>query len=83
MMFAGAAAGGVRTFAAPVSEADETELFPIYERGKVGYIDRTGRIVIEPRFDLGCGEFRGSFADKNFFSAGLAAVAECRGSYQL
>ncbi|NJL42748.1 MAG: WG repeat-containing protein, partial [Pseudanabaena sp. SU_2_4] len=28
-----------------------TRLFPIYENGKIGFIDRTGRITIEPRFD--------------------------------
>jgi hypothetical protein len=81
LMFACAEAGGGRTAGAHASaQADETELFPIYVRGKVGYIDRTGRIAIEPRFDLGHGEFRGSFAERNFFSVGLAAVAECRDS---
>jgi WG containing repeat len=28
-----------------------TRLFPIYESGKIGFIDRTGKITIEPRFD--------------------------------
>ncbi|HEV2801935.1 MAG TPA: WG repeat-containing protein [Pyrinomonadaceae bacterium] len=80
MMFAGAAFAAGRTFPAPATEEDETELFPIYERGKVGYIDRTGKIVIEPRFDFGDVEFRGSFTDKHFFSMELAAVAECSGA---
>ena len=26
-------------------------MFPIYERGKIGYIDRIGEIVIEPQLD--------------------------------
>lgn len=38
-------------------------LFPIREDGKVGYIDSTGRVVIEPRFDTDLP-----------FSEGLAAV---------
>ncbi|HET8540318.1 MAG TPA: WG repeat-containing protein [Anaeromyxobacter sp.] len=39
-------------------------LFPVLERGKWGYIDRTGRVVISPRFDAA-----GRFSD------GLAPVA--------
>jgi hypothetical protein len=63
LRFAGAATGGVQTFASHTSEADDTELFPIYEHGKVGYINHRGRIVIEPQFDSE-GYFRNGLASQ-------------------
>jgi hypothetical protein len=44
-------------------EEESSELFPICKDKKWGYIDRTGKVVIEPQFD---------FADR--FSEGLAAI---------
>ena len=36
--------------------AAQGRLFPIFENGKAGYIDRTGKVIIKPTFDEG-GEF--------------------------
>ena len=40
------------------------DLFPVKQNGKYGYIDKTGKVIIEPRFD---------FADK--FYEGFARVS--------
>ena len=39
----------------------EKHLFQIYENGKIGFIDSTGKVVIEPKF-LSAGEFSESLA---------------------
>jgi hypothetical protein len=38
--------------------------FPVYVKGKAGYIDRTGKIVLEPQFD-----------EASYFSEGMARVS--------
>jgi hypothetical protein len=38
-------------------------LFPISQKSQTGYIDRTGKIIIKPQYDLGCN-----------FAEGLARV---------
>lgn len=50
--------------AAAVGGADSGRLFRIVEGGKYGFIDRKGRVVVEPRFD-----------DAEEFSEGLALVS--------
>lgn len=63
-------------------EPDEPDLFPIYERGKIGYVDRAGKTVIEPQFDFGKNPFRGHFLERDFFHVGLAAASICKGEKQ-
>lgn len=46
-MFASTFAGN-----AAIQTHDPGKLFPIFQNGKVGYLDATGRIVIAPKFDL-------------------------------
>lgn len=48
-----------------------SRLFPVTRGGKVGYIDRTGRLVIAPRYG-------GPGAP---FSEGLAVVRDSKGDY--
>jgi hypothetical protein len=48
---------------AMAQEEESSELFPMRQKEKWGYIDRTGKVVIEPQFD---------FADR--FSEELAAI---------
>jgi len=47
----------------PESKSEEGSLYPVMVNGKWGYIDKTGKIVIDPQFD-------GAYN----FSEGLAAV---------
>ena len=47
----------------PCFSQNDNDLFTIYENGKWGYIDKTGKVIIEPKFD--------EAAD---FSEGLARV---------
>lgn len=42
---------------------ESSGLFPVYQNGKRGYIDKTGKIVINPQFD-----------DARHFTEGLASV---------
>src|SRR5437870_4220692 len=65
----------------PISRAqnaDDKQLFPILENNKIGYIDKSGKIVIAPQFD------RGFVVEGNFksveFSEGLA-VANVKGKW--
>lgn len=58
------------------------ELFPIYERGKVGYIDRTGKKVIEPQVGFSKKVFGGYFTEREFFHEDLAVAAVCRAAPQ-
>ena len=41
-----------------------TELFPVKQNGKYGYMDRTGKIVMNPQF-----------GEAGYFSEGLACVS--------
>ncbi len=45
-------------------QSESGELYPIVQGGKEGYIDRTGRIVVEPQFDIAY-----------YFSEGLGLIA--------
>ena len=47
---------------------DGEEYFPVREKGKIGFMDKTGKIVISPQFDSTLNE------DGVTFSEGLAAV---------
>lgn len=47
---------------------DGEDYFPIYQNGKIGFIDKAGKIVISPQFDSTL------TADGRTFSEGLAAV---------
>ncbi|MFA5794784.1 MAG: WG repeat-containing protein [Candidatus Brocadiia bacterium] len=49
--------------AKPDKTSEEVHLFPVPQNGKYGYMDKTGKIVIEPMFDYAAG-----------FSDGMAAV---------
>jgi hypothetical protein len=57
-------------------------LFPIYEDGKVGYIDITGKKVIEPRLDAEGNFNQLSFPPARFFHEGVAVAASCSGKDQ-
>src|SRR5947209_1542723 len=54
-----------------VNKAKQNGLFVVIQNDKRGYIDRTGRIVIAPRF-----------GGANDFSEGLAVVAFYEGGYK-
>lgn len=49
---------------AAAQEFKSDNWFPVYVNGKAGYIDRTGKIVLEPKFD-----------GASYFSEGLARVS--------
>lgn len=49
---------------ASAQEFNSDNWFPVYVNGKAGYIDRTGKIVLEPKFD-----------GASYFSEGLARVS--------
>jgi hypothetical protein len=51
-----------------LASAQDLDLFPVRQAGKVGFIDSTGKIVISPRFDSAL------TANDVTFSEGLAAV---------
>ena len=53
--------------AAAISQ-DGEDYFPVRENGKIGFMDKTGKIVISPQFDSTLSE------DGVIFSEGLAAV---------
>lgn len=53
---------GAQKIAAQEYQSDNW--FPVYVNGKAGYIDRTGKIVLEPQFD-----------GASYFSEGLARVS--------
>lgn len=57
---------------------EERELFPISFKSKVGYIDVTGRVVIEPKFPHfpSGGEVNGHFDDEQYFKEGLVLASD-------
>jgi len=55
-------------------DANERELFPMIVDGKLGYIDVTGKVVIEPKFHVN--DVNGYFHDESYFKGGLAIVSE-------
>src|SRR5687768_13947548 len=63
-------------------------LFSINVKGKVGYIDRAGKVVIEPQFKEPCGEFSGGVSSyakdqwtHGFIDAKGAILVEAQFSY--
>ncbi len=72
--------------AAPASGAETGEtkaetkaLFPVIKQGRYGFIDRTGKIVIEPRFEGAGGFFEGRARWPK--SAGILATSIERGKW--
>lgn len=57
-------------------------LFPIYERGKIGYIDSTGKKIIEPSLDAEGEFYQDNFTPAQYFREGVAVAARCPGSKQ-
>lgn len=61
--FALAAAGAQRSPGGAEASGEGGRLYPVHVNGKWGYVDRTGKIVIEPRYD-----------NEAFFSDGVTVV---------
>lgn len=66
-LFVGCALSLLVSCAAVVGDSGE-DYFPITQNGKLGFINKTGKIVISPQFDSGVREEGGSFSE------GLTAV---------
>ncbi len=47
-----------------LGQGKSRELYPIVQGGKEGYIDRNGRIIVEPQFDIAY-----------YFSEGIGLIA--------
>ncbi len=54
---------------------DDIFLLPITKNGKLGYIDTSGNIVIEPKFEYSSDQYKLFNPEMFLFSEGLAAVA--------